>query len=524
MTPFETELKLSILPKEAPRLKRHPLLESAEKRVVHYLTHYYDTAEGVLARAGIAVRLRQVRRRLYLTVKCSAPETSGLSIRPEWENEFTLDSETSEFDPTACSWHFVTAEEVRALLQQHSAQLLRRFTTRFTRTQWSLTLPEGNCEIALDLGQILAGENTLPIAELELESHGAPPIVLYRLARTLAEAVALWPEPRSKAERGFSLLNGKANAPIKSAPPPWTPRHTILEAFLIAWHECVAQVGANLTIYRDTQDPEAIHQIRVGLRRARSLLRLFAPLLGKEQAETWRLALSEAASHLSSSRDRHVLITELVAPCRASFPLLSDELAALENYLTVTTPKDAAPPYAAIGTLFLDASLAWTQLTDLPKARKPFAPFLAKRMEALRRRLRRRLAEWDQAPGDPHRRHRVRIALKAIRYTLEWSSEVVPAKTHLKQLTRAKRALDLLGTAQDWVAAVETLTPLLDTARSASISRRFGLSSAGIALAAAVVLAWNHPRAVPDADQMRETLADWFDEAIPIKGVHHDPD
>ncbi len=94
--------------------------------------------------------------------------------------------------------------------------------------------------------------------------------------------------------------------------------------------------------------------------------------------------------------------------------------------------------------------------------------------------------------------HRVRIALKDWRYALEWCAELLPEKEHAKAYARVRRALDLLGAAQDWASA------------SAILERHLRRQDEH-ALAAAVTLAWQHPRLVLPAEAMMPHLLSWFE-------------
>ncbi|MBK8132754.1 MAG: CHAD domain-containing protein [Gammaproteobacteria bacterium] len=65
-------------------------------------------------------------------------------------------------------------------------------------------------------------------------------------------------------------------------------------------------------------DPEYIHQLRVGLRRLRVLLRLFAPVLPETFAAIWRRRLGDNARTLGAARDLDVLCDAVLAPVQAA--------------------------------------------------------------------------------------------------------------------------------------------------------------------------------------------------------------
>ena len=90
MLPTETELKLKIAPEAAATIQRHPALKPLKRsrsRASHLTSTYYDTPDGDLAAAGVALRLRRDGRQWVQTVKGPASDggAAGLSTRPEFE-------------------------------------------------------------------------------------------------------------------------------------------------------------------------------------------------------------------------------------------------------------------------------------------------------------------------------------------------------------------------------------------------------------------------------------------------------
>ena len=199
----EIELKLLIAPEDARRLLRHPLITALTRQQFspqRLLSIYYDTADYVLHTQRIALRLRRVGRRWIQTVKTEGRISAGLHERPEWECETTQDTFV---------FHTIADPTLRELFADTHLQhaLHPVFVTEFSRTRRMLELPSGDViECSLDRGEIRAGEDQLPICEVELELKSGDPTRLSDLALRLQETLSLKPENVSKAERGYRLV------------------------------------------------------------------------------------------------------------------------------------------------------------------------------------------------------------------------------------------------------------------------------------------------------------------------------
>ena len=133
VVPIETELKLRIAPDAAAALARHPALRAAEARRDRarrtVTSTYYDTADGALAAAGVALRLRRDGRRWVQTVKGPADATARRRHERARRNSNGRCS-GPRLDPL----RFATTPFRRALGKAEQRGLAPRFTTDITRT------------------------------------------------------------------------------------------------------------------------------------------------------------------------------------------------------------------------------------------------------------------------------------------------------------------------------------------------------------------------------------------------------
>lgn len=439
----EIELKLAIAPGDAARLRRHPLLKGVKPGKGRLYGIYFDTPDFDLQRKRGAFRLRREGYHWVQAVKLEARSVGGLSTRPEWEARVTGNRPDTEVLPAEARQHLDPAIVAR---------LAPVFATDFQRTTWRLALPAGELEIALDMGHIRAGENDLPVAEVELELKSGEGAVLFEAALALLEEVPLLPEYRSKALRGYELVGAHRMAPCKATdveigkhlPAPEAWRRLLLSGLI--------QLSHNLPGFLAGDDPEYLHQMRVAVRRLRTVLSL-GRTLGLTP-ESWVDELRWFMGELGPARDWDVMETQTLAGVRAR---LSDpgRLDALLSAVRRMRSAGQARARAAV-TDRRFARLLLEMGRDLLDARDGKPEVSAWGKAALDRRWRRfkrlaaRFADLDAAG-----RHRLRIAAKRLRYAGEAFAPLYgkPAARFLESLARLQ---DSLGAAND-VAIAHTL-------------------------------------------------------------------
>lgn len=437
----EIELKLSLPAKALPALRRHPLVAAAAKRgaTVTLDNTYDDTPDLTLKTRKVAVRTRRQGRRWLQTVKCAAPSTGGLSARPEWEQPYAGCFDFSAVDDP------VTAR----LLAKHRDALVPVFTTRFRR-ETRVHAPGDDVEILLmiDRGEIIAGERSAPICELELELRSGQPADLLALACELADSLPLVPSDLSKAERGYRLFLDEPLRPLRAEPSPLTARMRPVNAFRELAAACLRQWQGNAAGAAASDAPEFIHQLRVALRRLRSLLHLFAPALPPAFVDEWNTTLRDTARRFGEARDLEVLYEELLAPVQASDVTAGDALLRLQALARDARDHARADALRNLdltgqGRTMLAFSLALHRLPgDAPSGAADLTTFAGLQLARLRKKARKRFAE--AADLTPAGLHALRIALKRLRYGVEFFAPLFPARQirrYLETLTRAQRRL-----------------------------------------------------------------------------------
>jgi inorganic triphosphatase YgiF len=478
--PQETELKLSLLPQDLPRLLAHPLLSAHRPARQRLLNTYFDTPDLLLMQQRVAVRERRIGRRTLLTVKTAGKSVGGLSTRGEWEGP----TRPGDFDFAA----LVDDAALAASLMALAWRLVPLFRTDFIRRTWLLDFAGAQIEVALDQGSISVGQpastpgtphgvRRLPVLELELELKRGPVQALMDLAHRLAlgpdgsATAGLWLHPfhRSKAERGLDLFLGRRAQPSKSDPLVLSPGMTPVQAFQRAALGCLAHLQANVSGYLaalDTDgfpDPEYLHQARVSLRRLRTGLALFRSVLPRRFVGHWQRHWQAIGASLGDARNWDVLDAELV-PDWLGQAGAGGDTDALAQWVRAqrrranegATRRLREPAYAVSLLAFTRALMALP--ADSPRSRPAdMAPWARRRVRALNDRLASaaRRSPGHGVPGI----HALRIQLKKARYGMEWLASVLPADRVRQSTALLNRGQALLGSFNDLQTARELLAP-----------------------------------------------------------------
>ncbi len=465
---MEIELKLLLAPEDAGRLRQHPLLQGALARRERSLRDiYFDTPRRdlLLARAGL--RVRDANGVLQQAIKAGGTAEGGLHSRHEWETPLaTPEPDLAALLPLAGRhkpWNKVLR---RPGLAQALAPL---FSIAFLRTEVLLRLPQGgDVECAIDVGKIECGDETVPVCELELELVDGAPSVLFDLALALQADIPMRICTMSKAERGFALLEPALQPAAKAEPLALGKRISAEQAFCAIAANCMQQVQANAPGVGQRDDTESLHQMRVGLRRLASALRLYRGLLALPPALQGEFDWLDEA--LGPARDMDVL-TGVTLPAAAhalrgvadTAPLCE---AALAEARTLRASAAATIDSARYTTLMLALSRwlhgrGWRDNAPLQAKAQlamPVAMFARKAIGAAHAGLRRR-ARAARA-GGPEARHRMRIAAKRLRYASEFFGSLYKDK-RVRPFIGALAALqDVLGRANDALVAQALLAQL----------------------------------------------------------------
>jgi triphosphatase len=466
--PTEVEIKLRIPRSEIAHLFQHSAIKhaksgrAARKKLV---STYFDTPNLRLAKSGIGVRLRRDGRRWIQTVKgpADADSGAGLSSRPEYEWTIGTSAKMPALDIT----RLATTPWRRVLLKSARDGLAPIFTTQFARTQISIALPAKTVAIlAVDVGVIRTRQSTrrADISEIELELQSGDVAQVFRFAMKIADDVPLSLEPASKAMRGVRLFSGASPAPVHAENANLQKNAAAGEALTATLRSCLRQIEGNVDGLLNDDDPEWIHQMRIGTRRLRACLSLISHLAKSESLVHLINEVKWLATALGRARDLDVLAIDTLPALRsgthgttaesmrtirsfAAKVALRRRQARSEAREAVGSRRFVAMMLAA-GTIAAAADLGADREATETTTRTLARDFAARLLVRRQKKLFRRGEALPDAP--PEARHGARIAAKKLRYATEFFADVFPGKrtrTYRKSLARLQDVLGILNDA-----------------------------------------------------------------------------
>jgi len=466
-TPREIELKLECEVSDLAALANHPLLQAdGTPEAVVLTSTYFDTAGGDLRKGGLTLRVRREGARRIQTVK-AASASAGLFDRAEWEAE--ISGEVPDSDVFADT-------PVPAILGEASDPgLVPVFTTVVDRTTRLVVHGASLVSVILDQGRVETADGAVPLCEVELELGEGTPADLFGLAQALAETVSLRLGALSKSARGWRLVDGTLRKASKAGPVRLEPDATAGEAFRAVARACLHHLRLNEEVFLHGRHPEGLHQIRVALRRLRSALTLFKPILASDPATAHlRDEIKRVTEPFGRARNLDVFL-ESTLP--AELEKRPDEAGLLDLRARLEAERDRAHD-AVIATLespawrslILDVA-AWIEtgawrtqapVEGVPARDAPAEEFAADILDRIRRRIRKRGRRLERL--DAEARHRVRIEGKKLRYGAEFfASLYTDRKAHKRHKAFVSAVSDLqdhLGALNDMATAHEVLASL----------------------------------------------------------------
>jgi CHAD domain-containing protein len=201
---------------------------------------------------------------------------------------------------------------------------------------------------------------------------------------------------------------------------------------------------------REDASPEALHKLRVSLRRLRSLWWAFEPLLDKGENTRQRALYKYLATAAGKTRDWDILI-ELIAQDERVAHEITPTLQAARSGALATSRETLSN--ADVKHLLQDALTSANKELNTARERVPLQKFADKRVTASERSLNKSIKRASQAKRSNYAAfHDVRKAGKKVRYLLEFFEPILSV-SHKRVLKRLKQIQKRFGTLNDIVAS-----------------------------------------------------------------------
>ena len=470
--PREIELKLEFDPADARRIKRHLQLDSGKTRHASekLVSVYFDTPDHELDRAGLSLRVRRIGKRYVQTIKTAAGRTAGLFDRGEWEHHVPGPR------PNFARAKGTALEPLMS--RQTTDSVAPVFETRIARTGYRVSRHGSLVDVALDQGEVDTGERRLAVSELEFSLARGEPRELFRLARSLAEFVPLRLCTKSKGDRGYELLRNDVDPVDRAGDVHVGPAMTAEEAFRVIGRGCLRQLAANEPAML-RHDAEALHQMRIALRRMRAAISAFATIVADNESERIKAELRWITAELGPARDLDVFISEVLAPLRAQNTGEAGLADICRNFerRRARAYRDAAEAIRSsrFRMLCLDVG-EWVEAgpwarddDDLLRLRReqPITVLACEELARRRNKIRKKGKTLRQL--STAERHRLRIRGKKLRYAVEFFADVFPGKKNAK---RRNAALSALKELQDALGALNDIATREKLASHVALAKR----------------------------------------------------
>jgi len=500
---MEVELKLLLAPADVAAFRRLALLKqfAVSKPYSRKLrSTYFDTPALRLREHGMELRVRRAGRDWIETLKAGGHAMAGLHERQEWEARV----HGPQPDLEALAARVVADSKWKKVLTAPglARDLAPIFASAFRRTVWPLRLPQGALvELSLDQGELQQGNVREPICEVEVELKSGDPVELFDFALQLQDKLPLRVGNLSKSARGYALHARQRLSSVKAGSVELAAGMTVEQGFRAIVTHCVAQMQDNESGVMGSIDPESVHQMRIGMRRLASALRLFDKWMPLPKA--LRGELDWLAGGLGAARNADVLADSTLVRVAEACPTKAELLPLLQTASTIARAKrrQAAALLGSVRYSRLILGLVawlrgsgWRQSLD-DSARKALAATLGKRVRKILAKQHQKLLESGKRLGDdsPEERHHLRIAAKTTRYATEFFRRLRPAG-------RVKRYIKLLAALQD------ALGLLNDAAVADGLLRQLGKSHPELADSADFVRGFLVGRT---RDEVRELAGPW---------------
>jgi len=421
-------------------------LRPARARSETLLITYFDTQALALGRAGMTLGVPRDGRRF---VQMLAREGGGTAPLARWRNEAVIAGPEPELGRLP-----VYPRRLAAAMRKGVSPV---FTIEAERRSWDLG---GDAMLVLVLteGSIVADGRGAPLRHVEIRfAEGALDAAL-ALGRRLSARLPLALIAASPAMRGLALRAPAVARQAQSGEPTLWAGMSVHAAFRLIAQDCLLRFLHEATRFHDSQPAEAVHRMRVAMRRFRTLVRFHRSLMTPEDALLLRRHVAQVFARLGEARGWDIVLSHADMLAKAGpDPQALAPVQAARAAAYARVARLLAAPGLRQGLLALFGWLArFDGRNDAAGAVAPatLASHAARLLSGQRKRLR---AYGDIARFDAEQLHAVRIEVKRMRYACEFYGSLFPLErtSFRAYLARLSAVQLVLGRFNDLVTVQE---------------------------------------------------------------------
>lgn len=435
----EVELKFQLPESKKKTVQQY--LKKHKAKYIHLQAKYYDTPDRLLAKNGMALRLRKEDDQWVQTFKAA-----GQSHLHRVEEEIHLGACDQEPDLNLALYqdNKVITDLINAVLGTQAEKLSLQFETDVQRTYHVFEADNTAIEVCLDDGVVKTADTQSIICEVEFELKQGAVKTLIQFAQQWINRYALWLDVRSKAERGNLLALGQAASPAVHAKALTLNKDiTAEEALKKIIENCLGQFLPNMAAIADeVAEPEHIHQARVSLRRLRSALKHFSGWSG-ELNPVWEEQIAELFRKLGDTRDEDAIRTEVlpVIQQHGSPELLLP--------VSVQPSKELSTIFTSAETikLLLDLLAFAYSEEDSKNKTAGLKKHIKKSLDKLHHKVISNAEHFSEL--EVTEQHKIRKTAKQLRYCVEFISSLYPDKKVQQYLKHLQPVQNTLGQYND---------------------------------------------------------------------------
>ena len=431
----ESIIRLRLSAEAARALVRQPPIRDwlvGRPRSRRLAATYYDTEDEALRNGGIALSIKVGDRQ---RTQIAASDTVSVSSVLAAGDGPDL-SRIRDADLRAHALHLVSG-----------ASMAPVFQTDIKIRAYPLAIEGVPVEMTLGAGQISVLDTVDGFVEVGFRA--ASRMAAYNAAEALAAAVPVLVERRDFIARGYALAHGRhaqaALAQNVTLDGAWDARR----GFTAVLRNCLDQFAANEGAFAAGGGSEAVHQLRVAIRRMRAAFSAFSSVLPPDETADFRADLQWLQQIFGPLRDWDVFCNETLATFRSALPnhgelrALASEARAARGQALISAREALTSVRHGLFQVRLERWLEKEAGGEGPR----LAAFAANALAKRDRKLRRAGKGFDDSA--PDRLHDIRIAAKKARYAAEFFRDLFGGKATRKYLRALRRIQDDLGAMND---------------------------------------------------------------------------